>query len=118
MDKTLFIFKRLKDVLVAIEEIEFYLSERPKRFDVFCKDRMFRSAVLYNISVIGEAIGRILKDDPSIKKTSARQIVNTRNYVIHGYDSLDNEILWGIVINHLPTLKDEVQELLASADGQ
>ncbi len=51
--------------------------------------------------------------DPEITITSARKIVNTRNYIIHGYDSLDNEILWSIVINHLPKLKAEIQSLLS-----
>ena len=46
--------------------------------------------------------------------TSARKIVNTRNYIIHGYDSLDNEILWSIVINHIPKLEGEIIKLLDS----
>lgn len=79
-------------------------------------DEMYRSAVLLNIAIIGEAVNQILKHRPDIKITSARQIVNTRNYIIHGYDSLDNEILWGIVVKHLPQLKIEVEELLDSDD--
>jgi uncharacterized protein with HEPN domain len=35
-----------------------------------------------------------------------------RNYVIHGYDSLKPEIVWAIVINHLPPLRAEVERLL------
>lgn len=104
--------KRLIDILEAIAEIEKYLSLRPKRFDTFCSDSMFRSAVLYNIAVIGEAVGQILKTNPDILISSARKIVNTRNYIVHGYDSLDNEILWSIVINHLPVLKNEITSML------
>lgn len=96
----------------AISEIESYLSLKPKRFDVFCADSMFRNAVLYNIAVIGEAVGQILKMAPDIQISSSRKIVNTRNYIIHGYDSLDNEILWGVVINHIPQLKKEIELLL------
>ena len=76
---------------------------------------MFRAAVLYHIAVIGEAINQLLKTDPCIAITSARKIVNTRNYIIHGYDSLDNEILWAIVIRHIPILKKEIDSLLASS---
>lgn len=47
--------------------------------------------------------------------TSARRIVNTRNYLIHAYDSLRDDLIWGIVINHLPLLKSEVEALLDSA---
>ncbi|WP_290097017.1 HepT-like ribonuclease domain-containing protein, partial [uncultured Duncaniella sp.] len=71
-----------------------------------------RCAVLLNIAIIGEAVNQILKIEPEIGISSSRQIVCTRNYIIHGYDSLDNEILWSIVINHLPLLKMEIENLL------
>lgn len=57
-------------------------------------------------------MNRVLKLDAAIPISSARSIVNTRNFVIHSYDSLDKEIIWGIVINHLPLLKEEVIQLL------
>lgn len=57
-------------------------------------------------------MNRILKVNPEIKITSARKIVDTRNYVIHAYDSLQSDILWAIVINHIPKLKAEVIRLL------
>lgn len=44
--------------------------------------------------------------------TNARKIVDARNYIIHGYDSLSADILWSIVVNHLPVLKEEVEQLL------
>lgn len=65
-----------------------------------------------NISIIGEATNRILKIDPKIKISNAKQIVGTRNYLIHGYDSLRLEMIWAIVINDLPKLKQEVTTLL------
>lgn len=46
--------KRLKDILTAIEDIESFLELKPKEFEVFRSDRMFRSAVLYNVAVIGK----------------------------------------------------------------
>ncbi len=63
-----------------------------------------------NIAIIGEAMNHILKIDKDISITNARKIVNTRNYVIHGYDSLRYEILWAIVIKELPILKDEIEK--------
>ena len=65
-----------------------------------------------NIAIIGEATNRILKIREDIAITNARKIVNTRNYVIHGYDSLRYEILWAIVIKDLPLLKAEVQSII------
>lgn len=112
MDKRRDIEKRLNDVLTSVMKIEMFVESRPKRFDIFCSDEMFRCAVLLNIAIIGEAVNHILKIEPEIHISSSRQIVCTRNYIIHGYDSLDNEILWSIVINHLPLLKTEVEDLL------
>lgn len=43
---------------------------------------------------------------------AARRVVDTRNYVIHGYDSVTDDIMWGIVMRHLPMLKAEVEKLL------
>ena len=57
-------------------------------------------------------MNRILKIDSSIDITAARKIVDTRNYVIHAYDSLKADILWAIVVNHIPRLKKELVGLL------
>lgn len=107
--------KYLSDILKSIENIELFCSSRPKEFSVFCKDICFRSAVQWEIAIIGEAMNRILKISPDIAITSARRIVNTRNYLIHGYDSLREDLIWGIIINHLPLLKTEVLQLLESS---
>jgi uncharacterized protein with HEPN domain len=61
-----------------------------------------------NIEVIGEALSRILTKDPEINISNSRKIVDTRNRIIHGYDSVSDEIIWGIVIKHLPLLQIEV----------
>ena len=53
-----------------------------------------------------------MKIDPAIIISNAKQIVGTRNYLIHGYDSLRLEMIWAIVINDLPKLKQEVMALL------
>ncbi|MDE5749666.1 MAG: DUF86 domain-containing protein [Duncaniella sp.] len=106
------IYKYLSDILQAIEEIEVTTADRGSRYDVFIKDFVFRKFVERNIEIMGEAMNRILKLEPKIQIASARKVVDTRNYVIHGYDSLIPEILWAIVINHLAPLKKDVRHLL------
>ena len=49
---------------------------------------------------------------PDIKITDSRKIVDTRNRIIHSYDNITEDIIWLIVIKHLPVLKKEVEELL------
>ena len=104
--------KSLFDIIERIEEIESFFESMPRRFDSYAHSALLRSAIHMNISIIGEATNRILKIDPDIKITNAKQIVGTRNYLIHGYDSLRLEMIWAIVINDLPKLKDEVRLLL------
>ena len=65
-----------------------------------------------NIAIIGEAMSQILKVEKDIPISCARKIVSTRNYIIHGYDSLRPDILWGIVVKDMHTLKAEILNLL------
>jgi uncharacterized protein with HEPN domain len=57
-------------------------------------------------------MSRILKESTEIEITNARKIVDTRNRIIHGYDTVSDEILWGIVNKNLPVLEEEIKELL------
>ena len=57
-------------------------------------------------------MNRILKSDDSISISNSRKIVDVRNIIIHGYDKVSDEVIWGIIISHFPKLKDEVQQLL------
>lgn len=104
--------KTLFDILRCIEEIESYFDSAPRRFDYYRENSLLRSAIHMNISIIGEATNRILKINPEILISNAKQIVGTRNYLIHGYDSLRLEMIWAIVVNDLPKLKQEVVALL------
>ena len=47
------IHKLLKDILNGISNIELFCSSRPKEYQVFCEDRCFRSAVQWEIAIIG-----------------------------------------------------------------
>ena len=104
--------KHLHDIQDAINEVESFFGDKPKYFGEFCDDLCLRRAVERDIEIIGEAMNRILKEYRDIAITNSRKIVDARNYIIHGYDSLSADILWSIVINHLPKLKEEVQMIL------
>jgi uncharacterized protein with HEPN domain len=43
---------------------------------------------------------------------NAHKIVGTRNRIAHGYDKISDDLIWSIVINHLPKLKAEIEGLL------
>jgi uncharacterized protein with HEPN domain len=57
---------------------------------------------------------RILKVDPNFKITDSRKIVDTRNRIIHGYDSVSDDVIWLIVMRYLPILEREVKDYLKS----
>lgn len=98
--------------MLAIGEIELFLSQRPRQYQVFLDDNMFRSALERQVGIIGEAMSKILSLNPNIEITNARHIKGTRNYIVHAYDSLQPYTIWGIVINDIPKLKEEVTTFL------
>ncbi|MFV8393714.1 DUF86 domain-containing protein [Flavobacterium sp. LB2P6] len=102
----------LYDILNSINEIENYFIDTPKEFKVYENDVRTKRAVERNIEIIGEAMNRILKEDSEIIISNSRKIVDIRNRIIHGYDSVSDDVIWGIVIRHLPILKKEVEKML------
>jgi len=103
--------KYLLDILTSIDSIYEYLGEQ-RNFNTYLANKQLRRSVERELEIIGEAVSRILQLDSGITISNARKIVSLRNRVIHAYDSVDNETVWGIVINHLPKLKAEVAQLL------
>ena len=102
----------LFDILNAIMEIDSYFDNIPKEFTTYKNDLRTRRAVERNVEIIGEALNRIITKDSTVTISNARKIVDTRNRIIHGYDSVSDEIIWSIVINHIPTLQAEISALL------
>lgn len=110
MDEKVYVW--LYDMLNSIVEIESFFVETTIEFEVYERDLKTKRAVERNIEIIGEAMNRILKIEPDIVLTNTRQIVDTRNRIIHGYDTVSDEIIWSIVFQHLPLLKSEIENLL------
>ncbi len=103
--------KYLFDIKTSIDSIFSYLGEE-RNFIEYENNKLLRRGIEREIEIIGEAMNRILKIDPTIQIENARQIVDTRNWVIHGYDKVDDVVIWGIVSKHLPKLKEEIETLL------
>jgi uncharacterized protein with HEPN domain len=102
--------KYLYDISESIDSIENYLGDN-RSFDIYLSNKMLRRAIEREFEIIGEAMTRIERIEPDIEISSKKQIINMRNRVIHGYDKIDNEIIWGTIVRHLPTLKKEVSLL-------
>ena len=103
--------KYLFDIQVSIDSIETYLGDK-RDFNVYKANKMLRRAVERELEIIGEALNCIDKIDAGIEISSKRQIIGMRNRVIHGYDNIDDELIWGTIVRHLPILKSEVSRLI------
>ena len=82
-----------------------------RSFDTFIGDADFRDAILMNIVQIGEAANR-LSDDclESLHDLPWSSIIGTRNIVVHGYIQVDDKIIWNIVTEDIPALKNRIEK--------
>ena len=103
--------KLLYDIRESILSIEEFLKGTDD-LKSYKTNKMLRRAVEREIEIIGEALNRIDKVASEVKISGKRQIIGMRNRVIHAYDSVDDEIVWGVIKRHLPDLKKEVLNLL------
>jgi uncharacterized protein with HEPN domain len=102
----------LFDIQKAIELIREFTQDQS--FEMYQKNVMMNSAVERQLSIIGEAIVQLLKLEPNVPITSARQITGFRNILIHNYARVSPAVVWTIVQDDLETLYNEVTALLAS----
>ena len=102
----------LLDILMAIDEIESYFENTPKTLDNFYENVLLRRGIERDLEIIGEALNRALKVEQNLSVSNARKIVDTRNKIIHSYDEIAEDVIWAIVIKHLPILKKEVKKIL------
>ena len=81
------------------------------------KDRLFQSAVLHELEIIGEAAGRISegtkKNCPTIPW---RELVGLRNRLIHAYFDVDLDIVWKTIREYLPAFSKELQSAIESLE--
>jgi uncharacterized protein with HEPN domain len=107
--------KRIKKYLIDISESISHIEEFTEGVDSFFdyeKNLLVKRAVERELEIIGEAMRRILDINEDIGIQHSRRIVDLRNRVIHGYDKVDDAVIWGILKKHIPLLKSEVKELL------
>ena len=104
--------KNLIDVLQAAEEIQDFV--RGMDLKAYQNKTVTKRAVERDFEIIGEALNRIkYTDDELLGKISEhRRIIGFRNILIHGYDIVDEAIVWQAATNHLPILLGEIKEML------
>lgn len=80
----------------------------------YLADAMLRSAVERQFEIIGEALNQALRLDPTLSEriSHSGRIIAFRNRLIHGYAFVADEVVWGVLETHLPTLHREVTDLI------
>jgi len=103
--------KHFIDILQAAEEIESFV--RGMDFEAYQNSPVTQRAVERNFEIIGEALNRIKNTNYDLleKVSEHHRIIGFRNILIHGYDIVDEAIVWKAVTNHLPILVREIKEI-------
>ena len=104
--------KILEDIRLAAAHILEFTSD--KTFDDYESDQMLQSAVERQFEIIGEALNRLSGVDPdTVSKISHFQrIISFRNILIHGYDIVENTVVWDVIQQDPPKLHRQVKNLL------
>jgi uncharacterized protein with HEPN domain len=100
----------LLDIKVCIDEIYDFLGER-RDFLEYKNDLKTKKAVERNLEIIGEAMNRILKVNSDFPIDNAKNIIGTRNRIIHSYDNISDDVIWTIVVRELPLLRKQIDGL-------
>ena len=102
----------LNDIVSATGLIEEFCSG--KTVEVYKADSLLRSAVERQLTIVGEAVTKLLQLDCAMERSisSARKIVGFRNQLIHNYGSIDSDVVWTVIVQDLATLRRECVVLM------
>jgi len=107
----------LKHILESIRSIESFSKGLSK--GKFENDRLKRSAILRELEIIGEAAKNI---PPSFKNKHPevpwKEIIGTRDIIIHHYFGVDLDIVWNIINKNLPDLKKKIENILKNKEKE
>ena len=106
--------KNLIDTLQAAEEIQNFVYGMDLK--AYQNSAVTKRAVERDFEIIGEALNRIKNtDDELLEQISEHhRIIGFRNILIHGYDIVDEAIVWQAATNHLPILIEEIKKILST----
>ena len=100
----------LNDIKDAINKIQDYIKDHDEKS--FIEDSKTFDSVLHNFIIIGEAANNIpdkIKEINSDINWSG--IIGMRNIIVHGYFTVDPEIIWSTIKNRLPELQEQIKDI-------
>ena len=107
----------LKDILEAIRKIKKYT--RNLTFEELTKDELVLDGVVRNLEIIGEAVKQIPAEiknkNPDIEW---KKIAGLRDILTHAYFGIDVAIVWDVIKNKIPELKNKISKIISEIDGK
>ena len=102
----------LFDILSACDDIRKFVGEADAA--CYAENKLLRLAVERSFEIIGEAVSQLAKLDPDLAQRISdwRDAIAFRNILIHGYATIDHDIVWRVINNSLPALRQSVAKLL------
>ena len=103
---------RLEHILQAIGKIEEYTYGMTKQ--QMANDSLHLHATAYNIQIVGEAVYKLTSEfKEQHPATPWRVIEKMRHILVHDYFAVDLEIMWLVITEDIPVLKEQIQEYLS-----
>jgi len=105
--------KLIEDVRLACEHILEFTKDKALN-DYTCND-LLRSGVERQFEIIGEALYRLTKVAPEVVNQISyhRRVISFRNILIHGYDIVEDPVVWDVITNDLPELYEQIKTMLS-----
>ncbi|MDJ0579215.1 DUF86 domain-containing protein [Crocosphaera sp.] len=102
--------ERLRDMLEAISQIEKYAIQGQDRFT---EDELIQTWMIHHLMIVGEAASKMTEETrqsyPHIPWVGT---IDVRNIIAHEYFRVNLDIIWRIITNDLPSLKEQIQQVL------
>ena len=100
------------DALIFAERTLEFTSEMDE--EMFANDLKTQAAVLYEISVLGEAMRRISPEfQQQYSEIPYRQIIGMRNKLVHNYDEINIQLVWSVIQTNIPELIDQFKTIVS-----
>lgn len=103
-----------------LDETEYLLDHaQDLSKEEFIQDETLRRAFVRSIEIIGEATKQVPENfRQRYSHVQWRAMAGMRDRLVHGYFGVDYEIVWDVVVNKIPGLNNDIEEILGRETGE
>jgi uncharacterized protein with HEPN domain len=102
----------IRHILEAVENILSFTDGRA--YEEFMSNAMLRHAVFHNFVIIGEAANLLTKEYREANSSiNWGEIIGMRNFLVHGYYTVQNHTIWRTISEDLIPLKEKLTNQLS-----